>query len=98
MSGILSYFIDVPRNEHHEESIKKYFHQLDNDFINIQRVVNERFIYNAQQVLIQNTWELPIIVQWPESTIKFRFSVEPGDIFFGVAFVGAIGKRYIFIL
>ncbi len=40
-------------------------------------------------MLVQSTWELPIVIQWPESSVKFEFSCTPSDITFGVVFVAA---------
>ena len=55
-----------------------YFENLDKEFINISRIVDEKFIYKGADVLVQSTWELPIIIQWPESTVKFEFSTTQG--------------------
>lgn len=46
-------------------------------------------MYNATDVLVQSTWELPIVIQWPGSVVKFEFSCDPSDISFGVVFVAA---------
>lgn len=55
-----------------------YFENLDKEFININRVVDDTFIYKGADVLVQSTWELPIIIQWPDSTVKFEFSTTQG--------------------
>lgn len=47
------------------------------------------YVYNATDVLVQTTWELPIVVQYPESTVQFEFCSNPGDISFGIVFVAA---------
>lgn len=57
---------------------KAYFENLDKEFININRVVDDTFIYKGADVLVQSTWELPIIIQWPDSTVKFEFSTTQG--------------------
>ena len=46
-------------------------------------------MYNATDVLVQTTWELPIVIQYPESTVQFEFCSNPGDISFGIVFVAA---------
>lgn len=66
-----------------ELALSEFFFNLDNDFHDIQKTTDDTFAYNATGVQVQNTWELPIVVQWPNSTIKFRFSTRPGDIHFG---------------
>lgn len=38
---------------------------------------------------MQATWELPIVVQWPNSSVHYEFSSTPGDISFGIVFVAA---------
>lgn len=38
---------------------------------------------------MQTTFELPIVIQWPDSTVKFEFCSNPGDISFGIVFVAA---------
>jgi hypothetical protein len=47
------------------------------------------FTYNATDVLVQTTWELPIVIQYPDSKVKFEFCSNPGDISFGIVFVAA---------
>lgn len=55
-----------------------FFANLDKEFIDLDRVVDETFFYKGADVLVQSTWELPIIIQWPGSTIKFEFSTARG--------------------
>lgn len=55
-----------------------FFANLDKEFIDLDRVVDETFYYKGADVLVQSTWELPIIIQWPGSTIKFEFSTARG--------------------
>ena len=38
---------------------------------------------------MQTTWELPIAIQYPESTVHFEFCSNPGDISFGIIFVAS---------
>ena len=69
------------------DSIKKegkmeahsFFESLDKEFTNIDRIEDEVFVYKGADVLVQSTWELPIIIQWPGSTIRFEFSTTQGD-------------------
>lgn len=56
-----------------------YFENLDREFINISRITDDTFVYKGADVLVQSTWELPIIIQWPESTVKFEFSTTQGE-------------------
>ncbi len=56
--------------------------------MNLQ-ATDDVYVYNATDVLVQSTWELPIVIQWPESTVKFEFSCSPSDITFGIVFVAA---------
>lgn len=53
------------------------------------QIDDEVFVYNATDVLVQTTWELPIVIQCPESTVNFEFCSNPGDISFGIVFVAA---------
>jgi hypothetical protein len=46
-------------------------------------------VYNATDVLVQSTWELPIVVQWADSKVSFEFISNPSDISFGIVFVAA---------
>lgn len=55
-----------------------YFENLDREYINISRITDDTFVYKGADVLVQSTWELPIIIQWPESTVKFEFSTAQG--------------------
>lgn len=55
-----------------------FFKSLDKEFIGLDRIVDETFYYKGADVLVQSTWELPIIIQWPGSTLKFEFSTAQG--------------------
>ena len=57
---------------------KAFFENLDKEFIGLDRIVDETFYYKGADVLVQSTWELPIIIQWPGSTLKFEFSTAQG--------------------
>lgn len=82
--------LDISRSDEEDEMDNaRYFRELDTDFINISKVVDDSFFYSAIDVLVQNTWELPIIIQWPGARVKFRFTTGNGEIFFGIAFVAA---------
>ena len=66
------------------------FKEIDKEFINIDRITDDSFMYRAKEVLVQSSWELPIVVQYPGSTIKFEFSTTMGDIVFGIMFIPAL--------
>lgn len=72
-----------------QEDIPTFFKNIDSDFIGITKATDDIFRYSGIDVLIQNSWELPIIVQWPDANVSFKFSTTPSDIFFGIAFVAA---------
>lgn len=40
-------------------------------------------------MLVQSSWELPIVIQWPQSKVSYEFTSTPGDISFGIVFVPA---------
>lgn len=71
-------------------SASKLFKRLDSDHHNIKQLEDETFIYKAGDVLINGIMELPIVIQWPESVIKFEFLTSGGDIDFGILFVAAL--------
>lgn len=50
---------------------------------------DDSFVYKATDVLVQATWELPLVVQWPQAVVSYEFSSTPGDISFGIVFVAA---------
>lgn len=39
--------------------------------------------------MVQTAWELPILIQWPESIVEYEFTSKLGDISFGVIFASA---------
>lgn len=53
------------------------------------QTTDDVFVYNATDVLVQSTWELPIVIQWPQSHVTFEFTSQPGEISFGIMFVAA---------
>jgi hypothetical protein len=55
-------------------TLQEYFQELDKELIGIDKITDDIFEYHAKDVLIQSHWELPIIVQYPNSTITFEFS------------------------
>ena len=65
----------------------KLLNILDNHLL--LQTTDETYVYNATDVLVQTTWELPIVIQCPESTVSFEFCSNPGDISFGIVFVAA---------
>lgn len=54
-----------------------------------EQATDDDFVYNGTDVLVQSTWELPIVIQWPDSSVNFEFSVSPSEISFGIVFVAA---------
>jgi hypothetical protein len=38
---------------------------------------------------VQTTWELPIVIQYPTSSVSYEFTSTPSDISFGIVFVAA---------
>ncbi len=46
-------------------------------------------MYKASDVLVQTTWELPLVVQWPQAIVSYELSSTPSDISFGIVFVAA---------
>ncbi len=40
-------------------------------------------------MLVQSTWELPVVIQWPDSVVSYEFSTQQGDISFGILFIAA---------
>lgn len=73
-----------------EDDNALYFKDIDKGFNSIDRLNDDVFRYNGQDVLVQSTWELPIIIQYPNSKIKFEVSSNEGDIQFGIMFVAAL--------
>jgi len=69
---------------------QEFFADLDRDFENIKRLTDETFCYKASDVLVQSTFELPILINFPGSRIKFSFSSKLGDLCFGIMFVPAL--------
>lgn len=69
---------------------EEFFADLDRDFINIKRLTDDNFCYKASDVLVQDTFELPILINFPGSRIKFSFSSKLGDLCFGIMFVPAL--------
>ena len=74
-------------------STSEFFKQLDSEFIGVKTIEDETFHYNGKDVRVTNTWELPIIIQWPESSIQFEFSTRQGGIEFGIVFVPATDEE-----
>jgi len=68
------------------------FKDLDVNFHNLTTVSDDEFVYQASDVLVQSTWELPIVVQYPGTEISFEFTTTMGDILFGIMFVAALGE------
>lgn len=73
-SGESSSSLGVPVET--SETVAALFRDIDKEFIKLNKVTDEVYTYHASDVLIQSHWELPIILQWPKSTITFDFSSE----------------------
>ena len=76
-------------NEDEGLSTQELFRELDYDFIGLRKLGDETYTYKAIDVRVQDTLELPIIIQWPDSVINFEFTIKPTDIFFSIYFVAA---------
>ena len=72
-----------------KESLAEFFSDLDRDFAGLKSASDDVFIYNSTDVLVQTTWELPIVIQWPESVVNFEFNSHQGNISFTIVFVAA---------
>jgi len=79
--------------EHALPPAEVFFRDFDNEFINRKTLDDETLTYTGNDVLVQKTWELPVIVQWPGSTIEYEFSTARGGIEFGIAFVPAVDEE-----
>lgn len=90
-SGSISDIIENAANSSIPGPVKHVdFAELDANFKNLEKVSDDEFVYRASNVLVQSTWELPIVVQYPGTTIKFEFTTTMGDILFGIMFVAAL--------
>lgn len=76
-------------NEDDELTNEEFFRELDYDYLGLRKLTDETYIYKAIDVKIQDALELPIIIQWPESTINFEFTIKPTEIYFSIYFVAA---------
>lgn len=52
-------------------------------------MTDDVFKYNSSDVLVQSVLEVPIIIQWPESIVRYEFTSPVGDITFSIIFVAA---------
>jgi hypothetical protein len=52
-----------------EKDVQALFKDFDREFIGMTNLTDEVYSYNATDVLVQTSWELPIVVQWPESKV-----------------------------
>lgn len=73
-----------------EQRLQSFFERLDSEFYRIEKIIDDIFVYRASDVLVQNLFELPIIVSWPQSRVQFKFSTSPGDVFFSAVFLPAL--------
>ena len=71
----------------------EFFRELDDEFINIKSVKDDTFVYKGKDVRVNSTWELPIVIQWPGSSIDFEFTTASGGIEFGIVFVPATDEQ-----
>ena len=53
-------------------------------FLLLFQISDEVYSYNCSDVLVQSSWELPIIVQCSNSTVTYEFTSNQGDISFGI--------------
>lgn len=60
-----------------EKSVEEYFGDLDANFINLKQIEDDTFQYHAQDVLIQSHWELPLVIQYPNSVVQYKFASSP---------------------
>ena len=65
-------------DEEISNAISHYFKDVDNEFTKLNRITDESYKYRGTDVLVQNTWELPLVIQFPNSSIDFKFSTSPG--------------------
>ena len=67
--------------------LERFFSELDRNIIGVDDTSDQDFSFNATQILVQNTYELPLPIMLPGSTIDYEFSSEGGDLEFGVLFM-----------
>lgn len=67
-----------------------FFQNLDKNHIGLTSCGIESFKYAATNVVVSNTMEIPIIVQFPESRVSYEFATSPAGIMFSIIFIPAI--------
>jgi hypothetical protein len=80
---------DIMNNSDEVISTQELFRELDYDYIGLRKLGDETYTYRAIDVRVQDTLELPIIIQWPDSVINFEFTIKPTDVYFSIYFVAA---------
>ena len=67
-----------------------YFRELDVDFIGRDTLTDDVFTYEATDVLVQKSLEIPMVVSWPHARVEYEFSTTPSEVKMAVAFVPAL--------
>ncbi len=68
----------------------KFFASMDDNFIGRDDLKDDVYIYEATDVLVQKTLEIPMLAQWPNAQVEYEFSSSPSQVKFAVAFVAAL--------
>lgn len=69
--------------------IPDYFKHLDHEIVNIESIEDTCLTIQGHDVLVQDVWELPVVLMWPESEVFISFSTQYGDIDFEAFFIPA---------
>lgn len=91
-SEVSAFFKDLD-NDFSARSQTRSYNLVDSHSTSKIPVLNmedDSFRYTATGMLVQKSMEIPIIVQWPDSTFEFTFSSEPSNIKFGISFIAAV--------
>lgn len=75
-------------------NLRTHFKGLDEDFINRDKINDDVYAYDSSDVLVQTTFELPIIIECAGSTVHYEFTSNQGDISFGVEFQSEKGEDF----
>lgn len=62
------------------------FDYLDEFHLNVEDTKDETYQYNARDVTVINKLEIPVAINVANSSVKFEFKTQEGDIGFGVVF------------
>tara|TARA_B110000090_G_C13173411_1_gene366355 strand:- start:209 stop:535 length:327 start_codon:yes stop_codon:yes gene_type:complete len=63
----------------YQKSNQALFSYLDTLHINCSDLEDEQYTYKAQDVLVQDTFEVPIVLHYPKCHVRFEFNTEAGD-------------------